>query len=86
MEAFPPKDFGLDKEWPDYVQEWRAAVRSEGQSESFKDYLRRVHGAKINTESIRKAAERVSSPPPQLWKALEEIEIARMISGVRGIG
>ena len=85
IRIFPTQDFGLDRSWSEYENEWRDAKRNRTTDEDFKKYLKSKYNAKINAGTIKAAVEKLSTPPKELWGALEAIESARFSRGIRAI-
>jgi hypothetical protein len=85
IRIFPTQDFGLDRSWSEYENEWQDAKRNRTTDEDFKKYLKSKYNAKINTGTIKAAVEKLSTPPKELWGALEAIESARFSRGIRAI-
>ena len=80
---FPTSDFGLDKTWSEYQVEWSDAKKNKTTDEDFKKYLKSKYNAKINVGTIEAAVQKLSTPPKELWYALEAIERARFSRGMR---
>ena len=80
---FPPSDFGLDKTWSEYQVEWLDAKSKKTTNEDFKKYLKSKYNAKISVGTIEAAVQKLSTPPKELWYALEAIERARFSRGIR---
>ena len=80
---FPTSDFGLDKTWSEYQVEWLDAKSKKTTNEDFKKYLKSKYNAKINVGTIEAAVQKLSTPPKELWYALEAIERARFSRGIR---
>lgn len=85
IRIFPTQDFGLNRSWSEYENEWQDAKRNRTTDEDFKKYLKSKYNAKINTGTIKAAVEKLSTPPKELWGALEAIESARFSRGIRAI-
>ena len=85
IRIFPTQDFGLVWGWSEYENEWQDAKKNKTTDEDFKKYLKSRYNAKINAGTIKAAVEKLSTPPKELWGALEAIESARFSRGIRAI-
>ena len=85
IRIFPTEDFGLDRSWSEYENEWQEAKRNRSTDEDFKKFLKSRYNAKINARTIKAAVQKLSTPPKELWEALEAIESARFSRGIRAI-
>jgi hypothetical protein len=61
IEYLPPAAFGLSDEWSDLYDAYRMAYRGKQRTMSFKEWLNSTKGAGISTNSIRNAAQELSS-------------------------
>ena len=85
LEVLDPGEFGLERPWSEYRMEWTAGRKSGAIVEEFKSYLRSQHGARINVDAVRMAADRLLLPPRELSKVFETIEVARFNAGLNAL-
>jgi hypothetical protein len=78
IEYLDPTALGLTDDWKQLRRQYRDARRREP---DFKQWLRKAHGARINLNTIRRAAETLSDHPPadlvDVLKFCTELSIGR---------